>query len=226
MATCGLLAFMLNTTSKKLLVLAHVEELERALHHAERRVAETVQDAVGERAVVGADAERAAERLEPAHERPEAFLHPLDLHAVLGVGVLALLEAFLVGIVARIDANLLDVLGRLERCVRREVDVRHERRAHAAAVELGADRGEILGVGDRRCGDAHDLAAGRDESLGLGDGRRRVARVRRRHRLDAERIRAPDADAADPHLAGGTPPPRERAGGEARLHAGAPATSA
>src|SRR5262249_8000510 len=84
------------------LVLAYVEELERALDHAERRVTEAVQDAVGERAVVGADAERAAELPQALHQRTEALLHAFDLGGVLGVAVLPLLEALLVGVVARV----------------------------------------------------------------------------------------------------------------------------
>jgi hypothetical protein len=83
------------------------------------------------------------------------------------VGVLAHLELLLVGVVARVDADLLHVLGGSQRCVRGEVDVGHQRRAHAAALELGADRAQVLGLfqGGRR--DAHDLAARSDQALHL-----------------------------------------------------------
>src|SRR4029450_6462571 len=89
--------------------LAHLQELERALDHAGRRVAVAVQDAVRERAVIGPDPERAPELAAAAYERPEALGHALELLAVLGVAVLAHLEALLVGVVARGDADLLDV---------------------------------------------------------------------------------------------------------------------
>jgi hypothetical protein len=205
------------------LVLADVEELERALHHAERRVAEAVQDAVGERAVVRADAQRAAELLQAADERPEPLLHAIDLRGVLRVAVLALLEALLVGVVARVDPHLLDVAGRLERRVRREVDVRDQRRRHAAPRELGPDRRQVLRVRDGRRRHAQDLAAGGDEPLALRDGGGGVARIGGRHRLDADRVRAADADRSDLHLARRPAPPGERAGRRDRAHAAAPA---
>ena len=118
------------------LVLADVEELERALDHAARRVAVAVQDAVGERAVVGADAQRAAELVAAPHERAEALGGALHLLGVLGVAVLAHLELLLVGVVARVDPDLLDVLGRDQRRARREVDVGDQRHAHAAPAQL------------------------------------------------------------------------------------------
>ena len=61
------------------LVLADVEELEGALDHAVRRIPEAVQDAIGERAVVRADAHRHAVLLAALHEGPKALAHALDL---------------------------------------------------------------------------------------------------------------------------------------------------
>ena len=52
----------------------------------------------------------------------------------------------------------------------------------------------------RRRGDAHDLAADRGQLHRLRDRRLGVHRVARDHRLDANRIRAADADVADHHL--------------------------
>jgi hypothetical protein len=95
--------------------LGDADELERALHHAERRVAVAVHDPVGERAVVRADAHRPAELLAAQHERRKRLVQPLQLAVVVRVGVLAHGELLLVGVVAGVHADLLDVLDRLHR---------------------------------------------------------------------------------------------------------------
>ena len=187
----------------KALVFANVEELERALDHAERGVAEAVHDAVGERAVVGADAQRAAELLAAPHQRPEARGGVLHLFAPIGVAVFADGKLLLVGEVARIDAHLLDVLGGDQRGVGREMDVGDERHGDPAPPQLAADLREVLGLLEGGRGDARDLAAGLHHALDLRDGRERIERVGRRHRLQAQRIRAADADVADADLEAG-----------------------
>jgi len=177
---------------------AHIEELERALHHAAGRVAVAVHDAVRERAVVRADTQGAAELLQPPHEGTEALRHTFELLGVLSVRVLPNLELLLVGVVARVDPHLLDVLGSRHGRTGREVDVGHERHANAPALELGANRPQILGVLRRGRGDPDDLAAGFYEPLGLVGGARSVEGIRRRHRLDADRVVAAKSHVADP----------------------------
>ena len=124
--------------------------------------------------MVGADAHADAQLLGTLDQRREDALDSLQLGAVLGVGVLANREFLLVGVVAGVDADLVDVLDRPHGCGRREVDVRHQRDPDPAALQLGADIGQVLGVAGRRHGQANDLATGLDQPHGLFDGCRRV----------------------------------------------------
>ena len=62
-------------------------EFERALDHAQRRVAEPVHDAVAERAVVGADAHGPAKLFAELHQRREFFFDAPQFGGVLLVGV-------------------------------------------------------------------------------------------------------------------------------------------
>ena len=120
-------------------------ELERALHHPERRVAEAVHDPVGQGAVVRADAQGAPELPAAPDERREGVMEPLQLAVVFGVGVFAGGEFLLVGVVAGIDAHLLDMLDRLHRRGGQKVDVRHQRHgAEAGGGELLPDQPEAL----------------------------------------------------------------------------------
>src|SRR5262249_4675840 len=178
---------------------------ERALDHAARGVAVAVHDAVGERTVVGADAQRAAELLAAAHERAEALGNALDLRGPLRVAVLAHGELLLVGEVPGVDPHLLDVLGGEQRRLGREVDVRDERDVEAAPRHLRADRRQVLRLAQRGHGETHDLAARRDEARDLRDAALGIERVGRQHRLHADRPIAADDDVADPHLAGRAP---------------------
>ena len=169
--------------------------------------------------MVGADPQRAAELAQPAHERAEALGGVLHLLGVLRVAVVAHLELLLVGVVARVDPDLLDVLGRDQRGARRVVDVGDERHAHAAPAQLGADRGEVLGLLARRRGDPRDLAARGGEPLHLVGGARGVERVGGRHRLHAHGLVAADRDVAHAHDPRPPPARRERARRVARGHA-------
>ena len=113
-------------------------ELERRLDHARRRVAVAVHDAVGQRAVVRADAHGHAALLALQHQRREALLDARDFGGIVGVGVLAHAKELLVGEVARVDADLFDVLGGFQRGGRAEVDVGHQRHVDALARAGGA----------------------------------------------------------------------------------------
>jgi hypothetical protein len=166
------------------------------------RVAVAVHDPVAQRAVVRADPHRAAELLAALDEGRERLVEPLQLADVVRVAVVAHGEPLLVRIVARVDADLLDVLDGLHGRLGQEVDVGDEgdgaptRGREARADVLQAPGG--LDVGRRH---PDDLAAHLGERDRLADGRGDVLRVAGRHRLDADRVRAADADAADQDLA-------------------------
>ena len=64
-------------------------ELERRLDHARRRIAVAVHDAVGQGAVIGADAHGDAAVLALEHQRREALFDAIDLRGVVLVRILA-----------------------------------------------------------------------------------------------------------------------------------------
>ena len=176
-------------------------EFERAFHHPERRVAVAVHDAVGERTVVSADAHRDAALFRELDQRRETFANALELGGVLRVGVFEDLEFFRVGVVAGIDPHFLDPLRRFHRGLGFEMDVGDDRRLAAAFAQSAHDVLQIGRVFHRRRGDAHDLATDVSEFDRLRDGRFGIHRVASDHRLDTDRIRPTDADAADYHFA-------------------------
>ena len=181
-------------------------ELQSALHHAQRRVAVAVHDAVAERAVVGADTQRAVARFALVDEWRELGLNTLQLACVLFVGVFADVEFFGVGIVAGVDAHHLAPLHRLECGVRLKMNVGHDRHVRPARADAGDDRLEVGGVAPGLRGDANNLAAGIDQCHRLLDAGVGVERAAGDHRLAYDWPVATHDDAAvfgvaDDHLA-------------------------
>ena len=171
-------------------------ELQRALNHAERRVAESVHDAVGKRTVVRADADGALEALAFEHERREFFLDALQLFHVLRVGVFLDGKFFGVGVVAGVHADDFHPLHSFHRGFRLEMDVGHDGHGAAAFAEFGDDDLQVRRVLHGRGGDAHDLATDGDEIerlLHTGGG---VHRVTGDHGLHDNGAVAADDDAA------------------------------
>ena len=198
---------------------ADAEKLQRALHHAERRVAVAVHDAVAERTVVRADAQGAPELLAPQEERRHRLADALQLGVVVAVGILPHREFLFVRVVAGIDAHLLHVLDRLHRGGGQEMDVGHQRHVgEAGGGELltdGLQAARGLHVGR---GHADDLATHLGQGDGLPHRRGDVLGVARRHGLHADRIRAAHPDAADLHLAGAAPDGLKAGRGVGRAH--------
>ena len=91
------------------------------------------------------------------------------------------------------------------------MDVRDERSVHAALEAGLLDRPEALRILDPWRRDAHDLAAGLSQPYDLGHGGIHILGIRRRHRLNADRIRPTDPDVPDAHFPAAPARPGERA---------------
>ena len=177
-------------------------KFQRALDHAERRVAEAVHDAVAQAAVVRADAHRDAALFAKIHERRELFSNAPDLGGVFLVGVFANVKFFRVGEIARVDANFFNPLGGFQGGFGLEMDVCDEWDIAASFQKSGADAFQIARVFHGRSGDAHDFAAGFDESEGFANARVGIHRVAGEHRLNPNRIFPADGGAPGLNPAG------------------------
>ena len=173
------------------------DELERRLDHARRGVAVAVHDAVGQRAVIGANPHCDALLLALEHQGCEALLDALDLGGVVLVRVFADAKELLVGEVARVDAHFLDVLGSFHGRGWAEMDVGYERRLYAHTAQPAFDLADRFGVGHGRRGDAHDLTAGVHQAQRLGQRRLDVLRARGSHGLNANGLVTAHGDSTD-----------------------------
>ena len=172
-------------------------KLQRALDHAERRVAVAVHDAVAQRTVIRADPHCAAMLLAKLHQRRKPFADALQFRCVVGVGVFLYRELFRIGVVAGIHADFLHPLRRLHRGLGLEVNISDNRHPASARAESGDDVLQIRRVLHGRRGDANDLAADVCEVDRLLDGCGGIHRVACDHALDANRIIATYGDITD-----------------------------
>ena len=140
----------------ELLFHTHTEKFHAALHDALRRVAVAAHDAVGERAVVHADAQRGVVLAADVEEADKPLFQPCQFGGVFLVGVFQLLElAGGVDVVARVDAHLLHNGGGHVGHVGVEVDIGHERAVVAFAAQGFAQGLQCLGLACALCGEAH-----------------------------------------------------------------------
>ena len=79
----------------------------------------------------------------------------------------------------------------------REVHVGYEWRRIAIGLQLGRDILHVLGLTDALGSKTYQFAAGIDDALGLSHTALGVIRIYRSHRLDADGIRAANANLAD-----------------------------
>ena len=187
-----------------IVITRDARELQRTFHHAERRVAIAVHDAIRERSVVGADAHHPTAILAKLHQRRKFRTNAFELLLILSVGVLADFELLLIGVIPRVHADFLHPLGGFERGIRLEMNIGHQRHFAAGGADFAGDVLEVGGVDPCLGGDPHNLAAGLGKREHLGDAGGRVAGVGGNHRLHADRISATEADISDLHLAGQT----------------------
>ena len=175
---------------------ADAGELQRAFHHAQRRIAVAVHDAVAEGTVVGPDTHGTAEAFAFEDERGEALLDARQFGGVGLVGVFLDGELLRVGVVAGIDADLLDPLHRFHRGVRLEMDVGDDGDVATDGMEFADDVLKVRGVLNGGRGDADDLAADGDEFQRLLHAQRCVHRVAGQHGLLHNGMGAADDDSA------------------------------
>src|SRR5579862_85475 len=171
-------------------------ELERALDHAERRVAVAVHDPVAQGAVIGPDADADAALFAKLDQRREPAPYALQFGGVLVVGIFAHQEFLGIGVVAGIDADFLDPQGGFHRRLGLEMDGRDDGDVAPFGQEGFLDELQVLRVLHGGRGDADDLATHGGEVERLLDARGGVHGVACQHRLDADRVGAADADFA------------------------------
>ena len=107
----------------KIQIARNPSKLQRALNHAQRRIAKAIHNAIAQRTVIGANPQRPTARFTFLHERRELFLDAREFRRVLFVRVFADDKFFGVSVVARINPNHLAPLHRLQRGVRLEMNI-------------------------------------------------------------------------------------------------------
>ena len=173
------------------------QKLHTALDDALRGVAIARHDAVGERAVVHADAHGGVVLLAGVDEGHQLGLDLPQLGGILIVGVFQMLErAPWVDVVAGIDTHLLAVEGSHVGGMGGEVDVGHQRLVIAVGLQTSGDVLHVLRLTGALGGEAHQFAAGIDDALGLTDAALCIIGIHGGHRLDADGVVAADADRA------------------------------
>ena len=170
---------------------AHAQKLHGALHHAGGGVAVAAHDAVGERAVVDADADGGGVGGAELEEGAQGIVDALQLAGVFFVGVFELFEgAAGVDEVAGVDAYFLHLRGGFESGARVEVDVGHERRREAFGAEAAAYLAEVGGFAHALGGVAEIFCAGFNDAATLTDAGFGVGGWHRGHGLDPDGVAA------------------------------------
>ena len=152
----------------EMLATEDAQELHAALDNALGGVAVAAHDAVGEGAVVHADAHGGVVLLTDIDKRHELLLNLLQLCGIFLVGVLQVLErAPGIYVVAGVDAHFLAILGSDVGGVGGEMNIGNEGLSVAVGLETGRDVAHVLGLAGALGGEAHELATGIDDALGL-----------------------------------------------------------
>ena len=176
-------------------VPGNLSKLNRALHHPLRRIAKAVQNAVGQGAVVGPDAHRAAMLPAKQHQGRKLLPQAVQFLTVFGVRILPHFKLLLVDEIARINAYLLHPLGGLHGGVRLEMNISYQRHMATRRAQF---TGNILQIGRIRLGlggQADNLAPRRGQFQSLLHAGIRIPRIGRQHGLDPDGI-----GAAHPHI--------------------------
>ena len=174
-----------------------------AFHHPPRRVPMTVEHAVRQRPVVDPHPQRTAVTLQCLDQRQQRILHPRQFPGVLGVGIVAHLEALPVHVIARVDAHLFHMGRRAHRQPGVEMDIGHQGHGQALFRHCRPDLRQGLQVAAGGHGEPHDLTARPGQFPHLLDHPGHVPGIGGEHGLDADRLVPPDAHIAHHHHPGG-----------------------
>ena len=166
--------------------LTDAQELHGRGDHPLGRVAPAVEDALRQRPVVDADAQRHAARAALLDER-------LQL-------------AVLVAVIARVDAHLVDMLRSDGGHLGHEVDVGDQSRIAPLLAHASGDFAQVLRLAPPLGREPHDGRSGPGDREDLGHGGLGVVGVGVGHRLHGDGTVAADRGAADADLRGLAPP--------------------
>ena len=183
------------------LLHTHTQKLHAALHNARRCVAVAAHDAVGERAVVHANAQSRVVLLTDVEQFGKPLFKSCQFGGILLVGVFQVFElSCRVHIVTRIDAHLLHNGSRHIGHIGVEVHVGHQRAVVAALQQFVLDVAQVLGLACALCGQSHIVGPSVEyghtllhATLGVGGGSGG-------HALYAQRIVAAEWPVANHHL--------------------------
>ena len=168
---------------------ADTQKLHAGSNHPFGRITVATHDAVGQRAVINADANGCSVFPADGKERNKAVAYLLDFGGILLVGVSQLVECLeAVDIVTGIDAHLFDCRGCHVGCTRVEMDVGNQRRRVARVAQPLADNAQVMRFAFALCRKTDIFRAGLNQADGLPDGSLRIHCRNVCHRLDADGV--------------------------------------
>ena len=136
-------------------------------------------------------------------ERHKLALDLLQFFSILLIGIFKMLErSARINIVARIDANLLTIQCSHISRMSRKMNIGHQRRIVAVGLQLGRDILHVLRLTGTLGSETHQFATCIDDALGLCHTALGIIRIHSTHRLDADGVRASNADTTDTSLCG------------------------
>ena len=177
-------------------------KLQRAFHHAVRRITIAVQDAVREGTVVRPQAHRAAMFLAEKHQRGKGCADFVDFLLVFVIGVIALHKLLLIHEITGIHADFLYPLGSLHSGIGLEVDICHQRHIAPGSPQLAGNILQISGIHLGLRGKADNFAPGLSQSQRFAHTPRRIQRITGQHGLDADGVVTTNPHVSHHHLAG------------------------
>ena len=181
-----------------MLVYTDAQELHARFYHALGCVAVARHDAVGQRAVVHADADGRVVLLTDVQEGDKAVAYLLQLLRIFLVGILQVLEGTgSVYVVTGVDAYLLGIESGHVGHARIEVYIGHQRRHIAVAAQGSIDVAKVFGFLHALCREPHVFTARIGYTFGLSYAGIGILGSGIGHALYADRIVASQRSGTD-----------------------------